>query len=75
MNVDLIPLSSWIEKQFKDYQNTPPVRQKEEVANDLGVGVSTIYRWLKEGNRYIQLVGSDDDVGLIVWTMENKVYE
>ena len=73
MYVDLIPLSRWIEIQFKSYPDTPPVEQKKETAHELGVGVATIYRWLKEGNRYVELIGSDDDTALMVWKMEKKV--
>ena len=73
MYVNLIPLSKWIESQFKSYPNTPPVEQKKETAQELGVGVATIYRWLKDGNRYVELVGSDDDTALVIWKMEGMM--
>ena len=73
MHVNLIPLNAWINTQFKSYPDTSPVEQKKETASDFGVGVATIYRWLKEGNRYVQLVGSDDDTSLIVWKMEGLI--
>ncbi|MEL7309553.1 MAG: helix-turn-helix domain-containing protein [Pseudomonadota bacterium] len=58
MQANLIPLSKWIESQFKSY-STPPRQQKEEIASELGIGVATVYRWLKEGNRYIEETGAD----------------
>lgn len=73
MYVDLIPLRDWIKSQFSSYPHVSPVTQKEETAVELGVGVATIYRWLKEGNRYVQLVGCEDDTALVVWKMEGMV--
>lgn len=77
MNVNLIPLKTWIEQQYKSYPETSPKQQKEEEAENLGVGVATIYRWLKAGNVYIEEVGasiSGDDAGVIIWKLEKSCF-
>ena len=78
MKPNLVTLKQWIDTQYKSYPHTPPKQRKEEVAHDLGCGVATIYRWLKQGNVYIEYVGASicgDDSGVIVWKMEKSIFE
>lgn len=72
MKINAVKLKDWIDSEFKSY-STPPVQQKEEIAQELGIGVATLYRWLKEDNRHIEAVGSGDDGYLIVWKMDRVV--
>lgn len=72
--IEAVSLKSWIENQYKSYPNISPRQQKEEVAHELKVGVATIYRWLKDGNIYIEDLGSDDTGGaLSIWKMEKTI--
>jgi len=76
MKVELTPLSKWVESQYKSYPNTPPRQQKEEIASILNVGISTIYRWLKSGNVYIEDLGSSvcgDDQAIVIWHCGNAI--
>lgn len=71
MKTNLISLKSWM---TDNCGSDPTLKQKEEAAFILGVGIATIYRWLKEGNRYIEDLGSDDCGGsLMIWKMEKLV--
>lgn len=75
MKPELISLKEWIDEQNRSYDK-PPVQQKEEAAYILGVGVATVYRWLKAGNVYIEETGRDHtgEAGpLFVWKMEKMV--
>ena len=78
MKPDLVTLKSWIETQYRSYPSIPPKQQKEETAFELGCGVSTLYRWLKAGNVYIEFVGASiagDDNGIVVWKIEKSIFE
>lgn len=71
MYVDLIPLSKWIEQQYKDYPSISPKQQKEEEADNLGVSISTIYNWLRSGDVYIQLLqNGEDGPSIAIWEMK-----
>lgn len=73
---ELTSLSKWIECQYKSYPNIPPRQQKEEVALILSVGISTVYRWLRSGNVYIEELGSSesgDDHSIVVWHCGNVI--
>lgn len=71
MSTNLIPLKDWISSNCS---NEPTLKQKDEAAFILDVGIATIYRWLKSGNVYIEDLGSDDCGGaLMVWKMEKLV--
>ena len=73
---ELTALRYWIDSQYKSYPNTPPRQQKEEVASMLNVGISTIYRWLKSGNVYIEDLGSSecgDDHAIVIWHCGNAI--
>lgn len=72
----LLPLSTWIEQQYKSYPSYSPKERKDEAAQTLNVGVATIYRWLKAGNVFIEETGpsmSGDDHGVVVWKMEKEL--
>lgn len=76
MRTDLIPLSSWIEQQYKSYPSYSAKERKEETAITLNVGVATIYRWLKAGNVFIEELGpsiAGDDYGVTVWKLEKTL--
>lgn len=74
MHVNLVSLKQWIECQYKSYPDASGKTQKEEVAHELGVGVATVYRWLKSGNVFIEDCGSDDTGGaLIIWKIESHI--
>lgn len=78
MKPHLVTLKSWIEDQYKSYPSIPPKQQKEETAHELKCGVATLYRWLKEGNVYIEYIGPSicgDDSGLVVWKMQKSIFE
>ncbi len=50
---------------------------KEEIAEVLQIGISTLYLWLKSGNYYIEELGATiagDDNGIIVWKMEKTLF-
>jgi hypothetical protein len=70
MNVKLISLDEWIERQYKSYPSMSPVDRKNDAAEILGCGISTLYRWLKSGNVYVEEYGSDhtgDGGGIMIW--------
>lgn len=73
MVIRMMSLRSWIESQYKSYPQIPEAQRKEETAHELGVGIATIYRWLKAGNVYVQLVGSEDDAALVIWKEERII--
>ena len=73
MRTDLVSLKNWIEGNC-DHSGT--IKQKDEAAFLLGVGVATIYRWLKAGNVFIEETGVDingEGGPLFVWKMEKVV--
>ncbi len=77
MKPNLISLKSWIEDQYRGYSSIPPKQQKEETAHELGCGIATLYRWLKSGNVYIEVVEASiagDDGGVIIWKMEKSIF-
>lgn len=67
MNIKLVPLLTWIESECG---NGSPSKKKEEAAFILGVGIATIYRWVKEGNVFIEEYEASiggDDAAVSVW--------
>jgi len=73
MKIDSISLKHFIESRCGAGS---PKDQKEEAAFILGVGVSTIYRWVKAGNVFIEDAGpsmSGDDGCVIIWEMKKLV--
>jgi len=78
MKPHLVSLRSWIDEQYKSYPSTTPKQQKEETAAEFSVGISTIYRWLKSGNVYIEyqpasMLGDDDSI--TIWKIEKTICE
>jgi hypothetical protein len=72
------PLKSWIEHNYRPYPSMTELEIKNEVAETLQCGIATLYRWLKDGNVYIEDVGASiagDDGGIIVWKMQKSVFE
>ena len=73
MRNDLVSLKTWIEGNCG---HPGTIKQKDEAAFLLGVGVATIYRWLKAGNVFIEETGVDmngEGGPLFVWKMEKVV--
>lgn len=73
MRTDLVSLKTWIEGNCS---HSGTIKQKDEAAFLLGVGVATIYRWLKAGNVFIEETGVDmsgEGGPLFVWKMEKVV--
>ena len=70
MKADLVSLKNWVETM-----NGSPKLQKEEAASLLEVGVSTVYRWLKEGNVFVEVCGDvNEDYGYTyIWEMKKSV--
>lgn len=74
MKTELISLKSWM--KYNCDQSLSPVKQKEEAAHLLEVGVATIYRWLSSGNVFIEETGVDmngEGGPVFIWKMEKKV--
>lgn len=73
MKIDSVSLKHWINTRCG---NGSPKDQKEEAAFILGVGVATVYRWLKAGNVYLEDSGpsmSGDDGSILIWEMKKLV--
>lgn len=73
MKTNLTPLKHWM---ADNCGSEPTLKQKEDAAFLLGVGIATIYRWIKEGNRYIEETGCDEsgEMGpVFIWKMEKEV--
>lgn len=73
MKSNLIPLKTWIECNCN---HSGTIKQKDEAAFLLDVGIATIYRWLKAGNVFIEETGVDisgEGGPLYVWKMEKVV--
>lgn len=71
--IELTPLSDYIKEQFKSYPSISERERKEETAHELGVGIATVYRWLKQGNVFIEIIGpsiAGDDACIQVWKLE-----
>ena len=70
MKAGLVSLKSWVETMAGS-----PRLQKEEAAGLLEVGVATIYRWIKEGNVFIEVCGDlGEDYGhTYIWEMKKSV--
>jgi hypothetical protein len=68
MKAELLSLQSWI----NEFSGTP-VCKKEEAASILEIGVATIYRWLKDGNVFIEACDNEDYGCVIVWHMKKCV--
>jgi hypothetical protein len=69
MQTKLISLKGWIAYHYGDYESK---LQKDCAAESLCVGISTIYRWLKDDNVFIEEIDESiagDDSGLRVWNM------
>ena len=75
MVINAVTLKSWIESQYKSYPQISEAQRKEETAHELGVGVATIYRWLRDGNVYVELIGSNsgDDSAINVWKLDRMI--
>ena len=70
MKAELVSLKSWT-----DGMNGTPKQQKEEAASILEIGVATIYRWIKEGNVFVEehAALSDDYGYTYVWEMKKSI--
>ena len=71
MKAELVSLKSWT-----DGMSGTPKQQKEEAASILEIGVATIYRWIKEGNVFLEESGpsmSGDDGCILIWEMKKLV--
>lgn len=70
MKVDLVSLNQWVETMPGS-----PRLQKEEAAALLEVGVATIYRWIKEGNVFIDVCGvyGEDYGQTYIWEIKKSV--
>lgn len=70
MKAELVSLKSWV-----DGMSGSPRYQKEEAACILEVGVATIYRWIKEGNVFIEACADmGEDYGhTYIWEMKKSV--
>lgn len=78
MKPELTSLKSWMDSQYQSYPNMSAREKKEAEAVNLGVGVATIYRWLKAGNVYIEFNPPStcgDDSSLCVWKLEKNINE
>ena len=70
MKAELVSL-----KQWTDEHDGSPRQQKESAAFVLQVGVATIYRWIKEGNMFVEdhAALSDDYGYTYVWEMKKAI--
>ena len=72
MNTNMMSLSQFVSSEIS-YSTAPLRDAKEDIAHTLGIGISTLYLWLKSGNYYIGHIESSqagDDSALTVWKME-----
>ena len=67
-----LTLKDWLEK-IESGSELSPLQAKEWAAKEIGVGISTVYRWLKDGNVYIEELGSDGWAGVTVWKIEKTI--
>ena len=74
MKPTLIPLKVWMDSA---HPNLSEHDKKLEMAVTFECGISTIYRWIKDGNIYIEDIEASmagDDAGAIVWEMKKSVF-
>lgn len=72
MRIEISKLEDWVNQLAIDI-NCSPFKAKEITANELNVGIATIYRWIKEGLFYVQEVYSGDEIsGIKVFKLEKE---
>lgn len=72
MRTNMITLASFVNDEVS--KSTFPIREvKAVIADELEIGISTLYSWLKSGNYYIEYIEASqagDDSAFTVWKME-----
>lgn len=75
--MQLTPLKQWIDNNYRAYPDVSEHERKAATAEDFECGISTMYRWLKDGNVYVEDVGASiagDDSGVIIWEMKKSLF-
>jgi len=70
MNIRLIPLNEWIEWEYRSYKSMTQTTKINETSSLLGVSESTLRRWLKDGEHYVEEISSStcgDDSAIVLW--------